>query len=563
MVAIAEIKRTNKYPGRCATCDVWVDAGDGEIRNSNGQWLTYCQEHIPQATPVRCLTTDGRVITPYEPDLLDTIRAMPGARWDKIARCWHISTDLGDRERLLELADRLGLAVAPELRQVKYSEQAEHAHHAGLYPFQVQGVDWLSKRKKALLADEMGLGKTVEALTSLPENAAAIVIAPKIALPVWERECRKWRPDLNPVIARGLTHPPVPNTVLITNYEKLPAELTDTEQMPVEHRERWRDCILIVDEAHYVKRRTTNRSKRVAGLAQLCGRTWGLTGTPLLNRPPDLWGVLSALGLRQDVFRSWEQFTKLFGAKRDKYGWIWGDPDPLVPELLRHVMLRRRRQDVLPDLPEKTYTTVVCDCGGRLKTRLDGLWAQWQSDLHAGVLPPFEEMASVRADLASSRIDTAHALADECEEQECPLVVFSAHVEPVQSLGSRDGWAHIDGSTSAVDRQRIVEEFQNGKLRGIALSIRAAGVGLTLTHAWKAAFVDLDWTPAGNAQAEDRLCRIGQTHEHVEIVHMVSDHPLDQRVMELLVDKARMIDGAIEQSEQGLAPLDQDCPLVS
>ena len=130
-------------------------------------------------------------------------------------------------------------------------------------------------------------------------------------------------------------------------------------------------------------------------------------------------------------------------------------------------------------------------------------------------------------------------------------------------LGSREGWAFIDGSTSAADREQIVEKFQNGKLRGIALSIRAAGVGLTLTRAWKAAFVDLDWTPAGNAQAEDRLCRIGQTHEHVEIVHMVSDHPLDQRVMELLVDKSRMIDGAIEQPEQGLAPLDQDCPLVS
>ena len=248
------------------------------------------------------------------------------------------------------------------------------------------------------------------------------------------------------------------------------------------------------------------------------------------------------------MFRSWEQFTELFNAERGDYGWVWGDPDPLVPELLRRVMLRRRRPDVLPDLPAKTYTTLVCTCEGQLKARLDGLWAKWQNDLHAGSLPPFEEMASVRADLASSRTDTAHALADECEEQECPLVVFSAHIKPVRSLGSRDGWAVIDGSTSAVDRQRITEEFQSGKLRGIALSIRAAGVGLTLTCAWKAVFVDLDWTPAGNAQAEDRLCRIGQTHEHVEIVHMVSDHPLDQRVMELLVEKSRVINGAIEQT---------------
>ena len=549
-------RRTNQYGGRCTECAVQVDAGDGEIRRGNGRWLTYCRKHVPSAAsnpkpqtePTRCLTRDGRVVTPYEPDSLDMIRAMPGARWDKVSRCWHVSTDLGDRERLVELADRLGLAVAPELRQVQHSRQAEHAHRAGLYPFQIAGVDWLSKRQRALLADEMGLGKTVEALVSLPENAVAVIIAPKIAVPVWERECRKWRPDLTPVVSRGLTQPPAPGTLLITNYEMLPAEMENPDQMPPERRELWHDCILIVDEAHYVKRRTTNRSKRIAGLVQLCNRTWGLTGTPLLNRPPDLWGVLSALGLRQDVFRSWAQFTELFNAEQGKHGWTWGSPDPLVPELLRRVMLRRRRQDVLPDLPAKTYTTLVCDCGGQLKKRLDSLWAEWQGELNAGVLPPFEEIASVRADLASSRTATAHALADECEEQECPLVVFSAHVEPVRSLGSREGWAFIDGSTSATDRQRIVEEFQSGRLLGIALSIRAAGVGLTLTHAWKAVFIDMDWTPAGNAQAEDRLCRIGQTHEHVEIINMVSDHPLDLRVMELLAEKAHMIDGAIEQT---------------
>jgi SWI/SNF-related matrix-associated actin-dependent regulator 1 of chromatin subfamily A len=554
-----ETNRANRYAAKCAKCGTWVEAGDGEIRRGNGCWLTYCQDHVPvvehdskpQPRPTRCLTADGRVIAPYEPNSLDTIRAMPGARWDKDERCWHVSTDLGDRERLLELADRLGLAVAPALRKVKHSSRAEHAGRAGLYPFQVQGVDWLSKRRRALLADEMGLGKTVEAVVSLPENAAAVVVAPKIALPVWERECRKWRPDLAPVVTRNIAQPPKPRTLLMVNYERLPTELEDIELMPSERRNGWRQCILIVDEAHYIKRRTTNRSKRVAGLAQLCGRTWGLTGTPLLNRPPDLWGVLSSLGLRQEVFRSWEQFTELFHAYRDDYGWTWGHPDPLVPELLRRVMLRRRRQDVLPDLPTKTYTTLVCGCNGELKNRLDGLWAEWQHDLEAGIMPPFEAMSAVRAELASSRIDAAHALVDECDEQECPLVVFSAHVEPVRSLGSREGWAFIDGSTSASDRLRIEEEFQGGNLRGIALSIKAAGVAITLTRAWKALFVDMDWTPAGNAQAEDRLCRIGQGSEKIEIIQMASDHPLDLRVLELLREKARVIDGAIEQKEIG------------
>jgi len=485
---------------------------------------------------------------------------MPGARWDRDSRCWRVSLDIGDRARLLELAGRLKLDVAPELRQVTQSTQAERASREGLYPFQVTGVDWLSKRKQALLGDEMGLGKTVEVLAALPEKAAVLVVTPANVKWNWAAECRKWRPDLTPVVLRGQNsfRWPQPGELIIVNYDILPAWLEPQQvkagemqcaEVRIEQavRDTARDVILIVDEAHWAKNSKTARAKKVSALAQLCGRVWGLTGTPLENRPPDLWGTLRSLGMAQEVFRNWTHFVDLFCGKRRRYGgYEWGKPKEIVPELLRRVMLRRRRTDVLPELPEKTYSTVVCDLNGELRARLDGLWDKWQKELTAGVLPRFEEFSEVRAQLAADRITVLENVVAECEEQDVPVVVFSAHVEPVRVAGRRDGWAYIDGSTPDAERQRIVEQFQGGQLKGVALSIRAGGVGLTLTRAWKAVFVDLDWTPAANMQAEDRLCRIGQENPHVEIVHIVSDHPLDQRVMELLTAKTTIIEAAVE-----------------
>ena len=137
-------------------------------------------------------------------------------------------------------------------------------------------------------------------------------------------------------------------------------------------------------------------------------------------------------------------------------------------------------------------------------------------------------------------------LVESHEEEEVPLIVFSAHRNPIIELGKRDGWEIITGDTKSEERQKIVNRFQAGELRGVGLTIQAGGVGLTLTKAWKAIFVDLDWTPALNQQAEDRLCRIGQTRP-VEIVRLVSDHVLDKHILNLLSSKISLFEKAIDQ----------------
>lgn len=568
---------TNRYKGICQTCKCKVAPEAGFVIGEKGNWTCYCSNCVPERKGVatgtgrRELTADGRVVTPFERANLDLYRAMPGAWWDGDGdKCWKVSLELGDRARLLELADRLKLDVAPELRNYERSRRAKAASHAGLYPFQVDGVDWLARGTHRLLADEMGLGKTVETLCALPEQAACLCVVPASLKYNWENECKKWRPNLKPVVLSGRNsfRFPAPGEVVIINYDILPDWLkpqldhpeakfweVNMDHIPAETKDACRNIVLVVDEAHQVKNYKTARSRKINGLARLCGRVWALTGTPLENRPLDLWGILSALQMAEPVFGTFLKFIekmngkkKFIGYHRPKFiGYEFGRPQPIVPELMRRVMLQRKRQEVLPDLPDKVYTTIVCPLPTELQTRMDDLWNEWGELIdEQKELPPFEEFSTIRAQLAASRIPILEELVEDHEEQEVPLVIFSAHVEPVRYIGSRDGWAFIDGSVSARRRQQIVEDFQAGRLKGVALTMRAGGVGLTLTHAWKVIEDDLDWVPSVNQQSEDRVCRIGQVAPHCEIVRLVSDHVLDQHVMELIDWKMGIIRAALE-----------------
>jgi len=578
----------NKFAGTCnnPTCKCKVEAHSGFTQKINGRWAVWCKQCVPvriEAAPVvrRILTTDGKIIIPYEPQNLDLLRSIPGARWEKDNQWWSVSLEMADRRRLLEVAEKIGLEVPPSLRVIEVTEEAQNATNAGLYPFQVEGVNFLAHKDKALLGDEMGLGKTVQSLMGIPTRGAALVICRAGLKYNWLDEVNKWRPDLKPVVLNGRKSFRWPSSgeVVIINNDILPAEFNTPKKNKGEQMQAYWDRLktfrnglkerhpqavsvnLIVDEAHDYKNRDAARSRKVKEFAKLARKLTGLTGSPLTNRPEDLFGVLDVLGLAKEVFGTWERFQLLFNAYSDRVwtgrGYInkivWGKPQPIVPELLRRSMLRRRRADVLPDLPAKTYTNLlVGPVDPTLQKALDELWEEWGTAVQIeGELPPFEKFSEIREKLARSRVDAMIEYVENAEEQEVPLVVFSAHLAPLDALLGRPGWAVITGVTSPIKRQEIVRAFQAGQLKGVGVSIKAGGVGINLTHAWKALFVDLDWTPAANWQAEDRIARIGQLSNKVEIIRMVSDHPLDLHIQNMLVDKIDTIIKAIDSSVHG------------
>ena len=463
-------------------------------------------------------------------------------------------------EASLALVEATGSRLAAENAVLEIQAQ----EGLSLYGFQEVGARFLARRRKALLGDQMGLGKTVQALVALPRAAAAVVICPAAVKHVWTSETRRWRKDLTPVIlrGRGSFRWPRAGEVVITNYDVLPDALPATGLQA--------GTVLISDEAHRLKDRKTLQTRRFRALSEAArvagGKVWLLTGTPMLNRPPELWTVLESADLARDAFGSWTGFCRAFHAYRGAYGMEWGAPDSTVPARLVSVGLFRRREDVLPDLPLKTYrnisvngidprTAAICDAAVRAMEVAGVDLAEEVQTAEAFRLdgPTFEEISRARAALAAAKVPALLEIVEEYEDAGEPVVVFSAHRAPVDVLGNRTGWGLITGDQSSEERTAAVEAFQAGRLRGLACTIQAGGVGLTLTKAAHVLFVDRAWTPALNVQAEDRVCRIGQTRG-VVVTTLVAAHALDERVTEVLLEKERLIAATIDAAV-GRAPV--------
>lgn len=414
-----------------------------------------------------------------------------------------------------------------------------------LYPYQREGAAFLRSRRRALLADQMGLGKTVQALMAIPEqkNAAALVVCPASLLGNWMKEAHRWRPDKSVMLYRrgdGQGIWPVANTLMVASYTQLPSPEEAIQQAPPA------PTALILDEAHYAKNSQAVRTRSVRALARRAAAIWMLTGTPVPNRPSELWALAQSCGwIAEELFGSWDDFLRLFHATPKKFGgYDWGQPDASVPGRLKPWMLRRMRHEVLVDLPSKTYRTLDVDVGKLSREHaeewMQRLAALTDDELLAECGKP-GAFSTLRAKLADLKQGDAEGMVHEYEEQAEPLVVFSAHRGPIQSLAHAFDAEPIMGDTPPAKRTALVEAFQAGRLGQLFGTIGAMGVGLTLTKAAHALFIDRAWTPADNAQAEDRLCRIGQTRG-VLVTDLVSEHPVERRVYEVLRKKREMLD---------------------
>lgn len=433
-----------------------------------------------------------------------------------------------------------------------------------LFPFQAIGVQWLAPRRSALLCDDPGLGKTIQLLTAAAHGAPLIAVAPAVAKGVWLREATRWRPDLTPYVlsGRGSFRVPLPGDLVILNPDILPALEQQDDDGDLVKLQPFKDLLpgtqLLVDECHAFKNGKALRTQRLRALAKAVwkanGKVWGATGTPLMNRPEELASLLTTFGLFQECFGTWTRYLRVMnGNKRQWGGYEWGQPQPAAIEGIRRVMLRRRREEVLPDLPTKLYEyiDVELDAAGMAAIeRARQLLQEAGVDLSQAILESkslggaFEELSRLRKQLASCMLPHVLDMLPEYEDAGEPVLVFSAHRAPIDALGKRPGWAVITGDTPASERTRIEEAFQQGILKGLAGTIEAAGVAITLTRAHQAIFIDREWTPALNQQAEDRICRIGQSRGVVIKVLNVPD-TIYEDINALLIAKQRTIDSTV------------------
>jgi len=505
------------------------------------------------------------------------LAACTGARFDRDLKCnvtvltklapivqaltdrgFQLSVDTSVQTALSALVATVNEQVDDTRQRAQEINARLAASGKALYPFQVAGMTWLSSRHAALLADEMGLGKTVQTCMALPDGSPVLIVCPAVAKGVWQRELAKWRPEFRVTVlsGRGSFQWPRAGEAVVVNYDILPSEIPDGVAT---------GTVLVADEVHATKKAKAKRTMAFRAIASAVqkdqGKLWGLTGTPLENAPPELWTVLQGLGLISESFGRWGTFCQTMGGYRGKWGMEWDDPrdSKAVGEMLRRVMLRRLRTEVLPDLPTKTYETVKVAIGKKEKKILDRaeerlgeieeMAEERDLEMKLSALSSIGEISEARAALAALKIPTMLEIVEAHEENKEPLVVFSAHRAPIDELAKREGWRVITGDTSPEERSQIEDAFQRGELLGVGGTVRAAGVAITLTRSHKLLFVDRDWNPAKNDQAEDRVCRIGQDRG-VIVTDLVADHPLDERLYEVLTRKRVLIDATVEQARQ-------------
>jgi SWI/SNF-related matrix-associated actin-dependent regulator 1 of chromatin subfamily A len=469
--------------------------------------------------------------------------------------------------------------IAPEALTLLQEVREEHARAAGLValsaategsldvpglggelkPFQRAGVSYLLAQRRAFLADEQGLGKTIEALATLEADGAypAIVVCPASLKLNWLRELELWLPSRSAQALTGTrTDAPIaPAEVTVVNYDIVAGRLAALQALGPR--------ALVLDESHYCKNAAAKRTQAVQRLSAAVprdGLVLALTGTPVMNRPPELISQLRILGRLGD-FGSGAQFGKRFRGADAHLRLHW--------HLRARCFARRLKADVLPQLPAKTRGVVPVELDNEPEYRLAErdliAWLQSQPfdlrELDAKVAAALRAERLVRLNalkLLAARGKLHAALAwihDFCSSGE-RLVVFAHHREIQRALIERFPAAlHILGEDSPVARDEALRAFQepdSTENQLIVCSIEVAGHGITLTRSSNVAFLELDWTPAKHDQAEDRCHRLGQ-QDTVNATYLLAAGTVDETIATLLERKRAVIgavtDGLAEDEE--------------
>lgn len=475
-------------------------------------------------------------------------------------------------------------------------------------PYQRAGIAYAAVKARALIGDEMGLGKTIQAIGVINGNPSirrVLVICPATLRLNWKREMEKWlveKRSTGIVTGRDADGWRDRADVVIINYD-----VVQNHRQAIDSIE-W--DLLILDECHYLKSDDAERTRAVyggkaieekkdkAGKVKKKGkpavqpikarRTLYLSGTPILNKPIELWTLLQnadPAGLGASFFGYSRRYCD---AKQTRFGWDFSGSsnlDELQRRLRERLMVRRLKKDVLTELPAKRRQVIEIAANGcsdliaaegeAFKAHEETLanlqaWlelAKAEEDeaayeeagerLRVALSVAFEDMSRCRHELAEAKVDYVIEHLKGCLENG-PIVCFAHHKDVIKKIvAAFPGSVSITGDTSMTNRQAAVDDFQAGKTDLIVCNIQAGGVGITLVRSSHVVFAEIDWVPANLSQAEDRCHRIGQVNS-VLVQHIVMEGSLDAVMARKIVAKQDVIDRALDRDA---VPVEWEAPV--
>lgn len=440
-----------------------------------------------------------------------------------------------------------------------------------LRPYQIHGAGWLlflaQKNSGGLLADEMGLGKTIQALAmmeSLP--GPHLVVCPSSLVWNWCREAEKFVPGLKVLAIEGggrekLFGKISSSDLVVTSYALLRRDIGQYKGL--------RFSTVVLDEAQHIKNPDSQNAK--AACALQADARFILTGTPLENSLRDLWSLFDFLlpgylGSRKDFQDRYEK--PLLDGER---GLLWDRLNRRV----RPWMLRRKKSDLLPELPDKIEQVVEVELTSAQKAVYTQLQIAARAEVDAmkesggaarmRVLTALLRLRQACCDLrllgretggSSAKLDALLELVGEAVDGGHRVLVFSQFTAMLDLIGpaldeAGFAWCRLDGSTK--DRAAVVEKFQSDPAIPVFLiSLKAGGTGLNLTAADTVIHFDPWWNPAVEAQATDRAHRIGQTNV-VTSIKLIARDTVEHRVIAMQEKKRALISDLLDAETPGLS----------
>ena len=454
-----------------------------------------------------------------------------------------------------------------QFKRIKKVQPPEHLQDI-LRPYQVSGFQWLNFLKEnncgGILADDMGLGKTLQALTMLEHfenttgNLRALVVCPTTLLYNWENEIKKFTPQMEYIIHHGpnrnrTKEETEKHHITITTYGTLRSDVLLLKDIEFDY--------IVLDESQAIKNPNSKVSRASCLLNakhRLC-----LSGTPLQNNTFDIYSQMNFLN--PGLLGSQEFFRNEFATPIDKFG--EQEPKAHLRKLIYPFMLRRTKEQVATDLPEKTETILYCEMGHEQRT----VYNAFRNEYRNKVLGLIDEMGMERSQLTIlqglmklRQICDSPAILN--EEEKYPnhsikleeltreitenisnhkALVFSQFLGMLGLIREKFEYlkipyAYFDGSTSINDRQKAINNFQNNpECRVFLISLKAGGVGLNLTAADYVYIVDPWWNPAVEQQAIDRTHRIGQTR-NIFAYRMICRETVEDKIIQLQ-EKKRLL----------------------
>lgn len=446
---------------------------------------------------------------------------------------------------------------------------------ASLRPYQRVGLGWLLLLRElgfgGCLADDMGLGKTVQALALLDliqddkESRPSLVVAPRSLMFNWKAEAARFAPRLRVLDHHGIER--VRSTEHLSEYDLILTTYA-TLQRDLEYLKSVEFEYLILDEAQAVKNASSQSSRAVRSLK--ARHRLALSGTPIENHLGELWSLFDFLN--PGMLGNSRAFTRTFGKKTAPL-----EVRQRLARIVRPFILRRTKEMVLPDLPDKSEETLWVELSAKERSDyeqlrdhyreallgqidrvgiakskfqiLEALLRLRQAALHPGLID------KEKSGEGSAKLDALMSTLPLVVEEGHKVVVFSQFTSLLDIVETHLGrtdlrYVRLDGKSR--DREAIVRKFQeDSEVHIFLVSLRAGGVGLNLTAADYVYLLDPWWNPAVEAQAIDRTHRIGQLRK-VTATRIVATDTVEEKILELQSRKKMLADSIITADDSGI-----------